>query len=391
MDLKKFMANAMVTGLKILNHVPFIGSRAVQASFEAVRQNWGERSYLWQALQSWWQEIDTLSRMELQRVHMNLIENSAVVQKLRCLFIQFSVGPTGLIVTPNASRMDDDPDKPAAQRKTEKKSVESWNHLRGENWEQGFALCPELNSDITLAQDTIVWAGMLFDRGGFIINLTMGEEKMGLRTRKVPKLQTIDPIRLKTPTTKTTDEATGLPIVDGIVLDATGRPVAYYIAKTDYFNAGTGLINNSAEDFDRIPAYRRGMKSGIIHCFKKRFCAQIREIPEGFSAYNILRDIKDLHQLEMACAKLAGEIATVEKNATGELNTRSNRQIGLKIPSLNSAGNTVQKQAYVDYNVSFGGKKIAMMQGDKLDNFMISRPTVAQQNYWDSLAPRCGK
>src|ERR1043165_6445708 len=89
--------------IRMAARLPIIG-RAVRASFEAVRQTWGERAWMFQSLQEAWLEIDALSRKELQRIHDGLIENSGIVQKIRCRYVQFSGGPSGLIGTPNASR-----------------------------------------------------------------------------------------------------------------------------------------------------------------------------------------------------------------------------------------------------------------------------------------------
>ncbi len=59
---------------------------------------------------------------------------------------------------------------------------------------------------------------------------------------------------------------------------------------------------------------------------------------------------------------------------------------------MNAAGSAVTKNVWADYNVSFGGKKYALKSGDKLDNFMVNRPTLSQQNYWDFLITQicCG-
>jgi hypothetical protein len=377
---QKIFSGAVITALKLAEKIPFVGVKFVEASFEAVRQNWGERSYLWQALQEAWQEIDSMTRQELQRIHQNLVENTPIVQKLKSLFLQFSVGSCGLTVTPNASRMDDNPNKTPAQRKAEKTLVENWNLLRGESWERWWRR-PFLNSDLTGAQGTIEWGNSLFDRGAILVNLILVQDK-GLN-RVTPKIETIDPIRLKTPSGET--EYKGNPIIDGVEIDlVTGARLAGWILKSDY-TATVGLVRNAAEQFTRIEFYQPGMKGGLVHKFRPRFLGQIRELPEGFAAYNILRDLNNLFQLEMNCAKLAGEIATVEYNQSGELSTRTNRQVGIKITTQNAAGATVNKQAFIDRTVSFGGKKIAMMNGDDLKNFMITRPSVAQQEHWDTL------
>lgn len=363
----------MIRTLRVIGQIPLIGDAIVKASFDAVRQTWGERSWMFQSLQDAWMEIDKLTRFELQRVHGGLVENSAIVQKIRALFIQFSVGASGLICTPNASTFAGRTG-PAAQ-----KEVEAWNHDRGENWAKWFR-APELNSNISGGQLTRLWSGLLFDTGEIFVNLVTFAD-CG-RAGKCPRFQTIDSHRCETPGDKR--ENNGNVILDGVEIDAAGKPVAYWIKRTNFETLLTSGYNGN-QLYDRIPAYdpANWKRGGIIHKFKHRRAGQYRGIPEGFSVYNLVRDNMDLHKLEMQAAKLASDIANVETNAMGELNALTNRRSRMGIGTLNATGAVTTKNIAADYKVSIGSKNIAMMQGDKLEQFMISRPTVATQDYWD--------
>jgi hypothetical protein len=343
-------------GIAIAARIP--GMRGVLNRFDAAFQGWGERSWLFQSLQDAWLEIDAMTRMELQRVHEALIENSTIVQKIRSLKIQFSVGPAGLKVIPESS--DD-----------------AFNDARSVTWERWWAR-PELGSETSGAQLTRVWAGMLFDKGEIFIYKTSADVKAGKRVRKEPRLQTIDAHRVRTPSGLTADTKTGFPIIDGIVVNpATGERVAYFVKRSDFTTFMAGTSNVTEEKFDRLEA------ANMIHKFCVLRPGQMRGIPKGASAFNLVRDNMDLHKMEMQAAKLACEIATVETNPSGELSTFSNRRQLLNIQTQNRSGAAGSKPSALNYEVSFGAKKIAMPSGTDIKNFMIDRPTVVQQQYWD--------
>lgn len=368
----------MLRGLRVAGRVPLIGEAIVKASFDAVRQTWGERSFMFQSLQDAWLEIDKQSRFELQRIHGGLVENSCIVQKIRSLFIQFSVGASGLICTPNASRF-------AGRSGTDvQKEVETWNHLRGEAWARWFRN-PELNSNISGGQLMRTWAGLLFDTGEIFVNFT-ADDCPGVnsgRTARCPKFQTIDSHRCETPYDH--KDWKGNPIIDGVEMTPAGKPLAYWFKKTNFDALLTSGYNQTQQIYDRIPAYdpRNWKAGGVIHKFKHRRPGMVRGIPEGFSVYNIVRDNMDLHKLEMQAAKLASDIANVETNPMGELDTTTNRQARTNILSQAANGSSTSKNIGVDYKVSIGSKSIAMRSGDELKQFMITRPTVATQDYWD--------
>ena len=343
-------------------------AQRVMARFDAAFQGWGERSWLFQALQDAWIEIDSMTRQELQRIHESLVENSPIVQKIRNLKIQFSVGSAGLKIIPESSD-------------------EGYNDARTISWESWWSK-PELGCDMSGAQLTRVWAGVLFDKGEIFVNLTSGDSIIGGRASKIPKLQTIDAHRVKSPPGAMRDKGTNYPIIDGKVINpVTGQCVAFFVKKCDFNSTNIGGINTIAntEAFDRIEAFNSDTpeKGGIIHKFKMRRPGQLGGIPDGASAFNLVRDNMDLHKLEMGAAKIASELGVVETNPSGELDALYNRKSKLLLQTQNSSGVAVTKNTWADYNVSLGAKKIAMKTGSKLEDFMIRRPTVATQDYWD--------
>jgi capsid protein len=377
MNFQRSISNFLVRSLRAAGKIPFLGNAIVRASFDAVRQTWGERSWMFQSLQDAWIEYGRLERYELQRIHGGLVENSWIVRKIRSLFLQFSVGASGLICTPNASTMDS---KPGANSEDEKTAVENWNHLRAQSWARWFR-CPELNSNLSGGQLTRVWAGLLFDTGEIFVNFTT-DAAPGVSRGGIPKFQTIDSQRCETPADK--KEHHGNPIIDGREMTVDGKTVAYWFRKTNFESMLTGNFA-SQQLYDRIEVYdpRNWKRGGIVHKYKVRRPGQLRGIPEGVGAYNIIRDNMDLFKLEMQAAKLAAEIANVETNSTGELDTTTNRQARTNILSQTQSGGYASKNIGVDYKVSFGAKNIALHQGDSIKQFMIDRPSVAQQEFYD--------
>ena len=339
---------------QFLAKLPLIGR--VFARYEGAWQGWGERSWLQQSLQDARFDIDAATRQELQRRHRYWVSNSAIVQKIRSLFKQFTVGPCGLAVTPNSAD-------------------EEWNTTR-HNAFSAWAKMPDLASTQTLAQCSDTWAGQLFDDGEFFILKTKDAKGR-------PAIQTIEAHRIKTPPKSTTYQ--GMPVYDGVAVDANGRPAWFAVQtgdqfpQTGYDPSAAQWLNGSGQTFVWVKA------SDMIHKFKLRRPGQLRGIPEGFSAMNTLHDLDDLQKLEMQCNKLATEIGLVTTNPAGELDTQNNRRNKITIQTVNGAGQAVNKPTWVDYNVSYGGKNYALKSGDKLENFMVQRPTLSQQNYWDFL------
>src|ERR1039458_9937148 len=94
----------------------------------------------------------------------------------------------------------------------------------------------------------------------------------------------------------------------------TGKPASYFIR--DEFDLTA---------FAEIPAEQ------IIHKFRALRPGMMVGIPEAFSVINTVIDYTDLHILEMSASKLAGKIANVHKNPSGEFDTLTSRRAGVKL------------------------------------------------------------
>jgi hypothetical protein len=322
---------------KLWNNIK-LATALVFNRFEAVVYRWGERSWLGQSYQDARLDVDSASRKELQRRHRYWVVNSPIVNWIRSLFIQFSVGIEGLKVTPNSAD-------------------EAWNVSRQTSWD-AWCRAPEITSRLNLGQVCIQWAGALFDDGEIFVHK--------ISDRGMPKIESIEAHRVETPLDKRTEE--GKTIFDGISVDSNGLPVVYWVR--DAFDQHA---------YTAIPAKE------IIHIFKARRPGQMRGIPEGFSGMNTLHDYEDLQMLEMQAAKLASAIGNVETNPTGEIDINATRRSRLSISSTNAAGGLVMKNADQFYKVTLGSQHIALKAGDSLKQFQVDRPSVSQQMHWDIL------
>lgn len=338
----------------------------VRNRYEAAYQQWGARRYIFSPYQDARFDVDFSCSMEICRKHLDLISNVPLIQRIRNLKIQFAVGVDGLMVVPNAS-------DPAM----DKKAIEQWNETRADRWE-AWARSPELGSNLSLNELTIQWEGMLFDVGNVIIHKTRDE--LGQ-----PKIQTIDRLRLQTPPSLSSEE--GKSIIQGIRLTQIQVPVhilekGKMVTKMKDVTIGKPASYFIRDEFDK-DIFREIPAKEIIHKFRALRPGMMVGIPEAFSVINTLIDYTDLHILEMGAAKQAGDIANVETNATGELDTLAARRIRMSIQSQNGQAQSITKPSDQFYNVSFGARNIALKHGDSIKNFQIERPTIAQQQYWD--------
>ncbi|MGA2436387.1 MAG: phage portal protein, partial [Bryobacteraceae bacterium] len=337
----------------------------VSARLESAYQQWGVRRWLQTTYQDARFEIDFGAVRETCRKHLDLVENTPIVQKIRNLKLQFAVGVGGLRVIPNAS-------DPAMDAKT----LEAWNESRAARWED-WAAAPELGSNLSLGELTLQWEGMLFDVGNVLVQKTRDEQGL-------PKIQTIDFLRLQTPPNLAGEE--GKTIIQGVKLTkvrmsvringklttrevVTGKPASYFIR--DEFDLTA---------FAEIPADQ------IIHKFRALRPGMMVGIPEAFSVINKIIDYTDLHILEMGASKIAGKIANVHKTPSGEFDTLSARRAGMKLQTQPANGSALTNKNYGEfYDVNVGAEEFAIPIGSDLKNFIIERPTIAQQDYWQHI------
>ncbi len=339
-------------------------AKPIFARLESGFQQWGVRHWIQSSYQDARFEFDFAAVREVCRKHLDLIENTPIIAKIRNLKIQFAVGVQGLKVIPNAS-----------DSKMEADALENWNEARGKSWE-AWAQSPELGSNLSLCELSVQWEGMLFDVGNVLVQKTRDEQGR-------PKIQTIDFLRLQTPPHMASLE--NKEIIQGVRLTkinvpcridgklttrevVTGKPFSYFIR--DEFDQ---------KIFNEIPADQ------IIHKFRAIRPGMMVGLPEAFAVINKVIDYTDLHILEMGASKLAGKIANVHRNPSGELDTRQARRTGMKIQSQNNNGTVSQKNSSDFFEVSIGAMDYSIPNGSDIKNFIIERPTVAQQDYWQHI------
>ncbi len=327
----------------------------VSARYEAAMTNYGERSWLFSNVQDARFDNDCATRLELVRKHRYWVKNSELVQRIRSLFIQFAVGPTGLNCVPNSTD-------------------ETWNDIRAHRWAL-WCRRPELSSRHSMSELVILWAGALFDDGGCFV--------LKLQEAGRPFIQTVEAHRCQTPPQLKENE--GKSIVDGVEIDGNMRPIAYWFVDS---SKGASILGTADESL----TYKRYPAEMVIHIFKPRRPGMIREIPEGVSAYNTLHDYQDLHLLEQKAARKIASYAVVIGNETGEADPAALRRARMGIGSVDSAGNTVTKERAIYYENRFGGDTVYKKKGETVENFKCDRPSIVTQQYWDLLISQicCG-
>lgn len=361
------IADALVTaGLHVARALPGIGG--VFARFEAAYTNWGARRWLWTSYQPARFEVDYNASMEIARKAIYFFQNNPVMRRIEWLKVQYAVGIDGLHVIPDAS----DPTMDG-------KNIEIFTAARQARWDK-FCKSPDISNNLNMGCLTKLWEYHLNRTGNVLVIKTIDD-------RGQLAIQSVDRLRLQTPSMYAQEE--GKTVCQGIRLKqmqisaieivggkrqkvmrtvTTGKPLLYYIQ--DEFES---------DKFAEVPA------ENVIHKFEAFMPGQMVGVPDCHAVINIIHDFEDLQILEMGAAKLAAKIATVENNRTGEKSGNTARTSRLNITGVNAAGDTTSKTALYDYNVTVGSQEIAMMHGDTIKNFMIDRPTVVQQGYWDFL------
>lgn len=360
-------ADAVITaGLHVARATPLVGK--VFARFEAAYTNWGARRWLWTSYQDARFELDWSASMEICRKHIYFCENNPVIRRIEWLRCQYAVGVDGLQVVPDAT--DANLTQPA---------LEEWTANRQKRWDN-FCSAPDISNNFNMGQLTLLWERQLFRVGNILVVKTVDQQGR-------LAIQTIDRLRLQTPNQFAGEE--GKTVCQGIRLKKITVPVVE-IVDGKRVKSVREVVTGKPEcyyirDEFQLDKFAEVAAENVIHKFDPLMPGQMVGIPDGHACINLLHDFEDLQILEMSAAKLAGKIATVENNRTGEKTASTARTSRLNISGVDNAGNATSKNVLYDYNVTVGAQEIGMMQGDKLQNFMVERPTVAQQDYWDFL------
>lgn len=332
--------------MKLLNSI----ARSL-GTFKAIyegAQTSQKRSHLPGAVRSARFDILKLTRWELVRKARWFEKNDAIVNRMADLFEQYTVGPQGLRFFPTTS----DPE---------------WNKEALTWWNEWCRFC-DLNTRMSFGTFQSVAARTLFIDGEVFIVLTRGESGR-------PRLQLVEGHRVSTPpgmrdATLYIDTMPGANMqpqcVDGVEIDANGRPVAYHIAEDN------GSYNTN---FRRVPA------DYVVHIFEPGRANQYRGIPYIYPVLNDLHDLNDLQALEMQAAKQAAEVSYFIKTQTGELNDED----------LIRGTNTSQVDGKTRddfYRETIGASARILKAGDEVERFASDRPSITTQQYWDYVTAR---
>lgn len=273
-------------------------------------------------------------RTELVRKARYFERNNAIVNRMADLFEQYTVG-NGLQFFAASS-------SPA------------WNVRANAYWND-WKRWADLSGPLGFDSLQGIIARTLFVDGEIFVVLTKGA------TNK-PRIQLIEGHRCGTPPTM--KEGDG--IIDGVEIDANGRPVAYH------------FLENEEQLTKKI--YRRVAADFVIHIFEPSRAGQYRGLPMLHPVINDLNDLDDLQVLEMRAAKDAASISRVIKTATGEIEDED-----LLRGTVTQSDGSTRDEYYKDV---FGAEVKVLKTGDEMQQFASDRPNVASREYWDYLTAK---
>lgn len=312
--------------------------RAVLNRYEAgLRFQFGERSFLWSYVTDARFDANQATRIELVRKARYFEQNSPLVQRLCDIFEQYVVGANGLVMSADSSNED-------------------WNQA-AQTWFDEWSVYPDLTSLQSWSMLQGLIARTWFIDGEVFIIKTRGETPPYR-----PRLQLVEGHRVATPGGFTSAEGTQL--VDGVEIDAKGRPIAYWIQ--------TGF---NADNFTRVDA------ADVIHIFEPSRIAQYRGMTPFYAVMNDLHDLDDLGRMEMAKAKKAADTTDIIKTPTGEvLDDAADFDRQHETGDIADIG---QKNPLAEYYQRvFGPTTKVMKIGDEYEVPSINNPTTSQQWYW---------
>lgn len=185
-----------------------------------------------------------------------------------------------------------------------------------------------------------------------------------------PRVQIIEAHRVKTPKTAldgmTRAYANQPSIIDGVEIDANGRPVAYHVETIDV---------GRTSKFTRVPA------DSMVHVFEPGRPGQYRGLPFVSSVINDINDLDDLQIFEMQAAKEAASVTNVIKTKPGEVADED-----IIKGTTTSTFTAEQKLQY--YKEKMRSEAVVLQHGDDMSQFRSERPSVATSGYWDYITAK---
>jgi lambda family phage portal protein len=307
--------------------------RTFRNRYEGARNTYG-RSHVQGTVQAARFDATKAERMELVRKARYFEKNNAIVNRMADLSEQYTVG-NGLQFFAASGDL-------------------AWNQRANAYWND-WKRWADLSGPLSFDTLQGIIARALFVDGEIFVVLTKGATNN-------PRIQLIEGHRVETPG----DMREGEGIIDGVEIDANGRPIAYHFLESE----------------DRLTKkiYRRVPADFVIHIFEPSRPGQYRGLPPLHPVINDLNDLDDLQILEMKAAKDAASISRVIKTQTGEVEDED-----LLRGTVTQSDGGTRDQYYKDV---FGSEVKVLKTGDEMEQFMSSRPSVASREYWDYITAK---
>ena len=322
----------------------------VLASYPAA-QSTPNRRTIQASVQSARLDISPFERLRMVAISRELERGDALVNRFLDLAEQYSVGPNGLRLRPASAD--------AEWAKLARLEFEGWMPYADIASRQGWSQL-----------ESLILRLMLVD-GEIFIFLTESEESGR------PRVQLLETQCVATPPHLRAYE--GRQIVEGVELDANGRPTAYWVALQSAPSPYVGFN----QQWERVPAEQ------IIHVFEPSRPGQVRGLPIFYPVINDILDLQELQGLEMLAAKDAAETSKVINNETGEAHQETSGigdSLRRRVAAAAAPETEEQRQAY--YQQAIGGKTVVLKRGDDMKQFESQRPSVAVQQFWDYVGAR---
>lgn len=307
-------------------------------------------------------DANSYTRWEMCRKIRDFQENCWLIRRLRSLEAQYTVGMNGLVATPASSDHD-------------------WNQAA---WEAYSEWCerPALDSVLPLSLLSVQMANCRHIDGEFFVNFT--SEKRGDKQSR-PAIQLVESHRIGSQY-QTIDINQPANLVDGVRVDAMGRPVAYLMRQNSFDVIGVG--NGK---YDEMPIFNAEFpeRGGMLHVYMPDRIGMYRGITPYYATVNQIQDLIELSSLEMDRAKQNALVAYFLKTVDGELPDAS-ELVGADLNGAGESGISSEPdkatlERLTQYKTALGASVQSLRVGEDVQQMGSDSPSAATQWYWKFL------